>query len=124
MHVKYYNHLIKYILFLRIIRQDFVSKPDLEIAQLLINSFVDSFPALYGTKNTTHNLHSNLHLPEQIAKHGNKCNAYPGENCFKQLKPNVHGPTHISRQLAQNVGIQNKINSFLTTKEVEKIEKF
>ncbi len=74
LHVKYYNHLIKYILFLRIIRQDFVSKMNLDIAQLLINSCVDSFQALYGTKNTTHNLHSNLHLPEQLAKHGNKCN--------------------------------------------------
>ncbi len=115
---------MKYILFLRIIRQEFVAQKDLEIAQLLINSFVEDFPFLYGTKNTTHNLHSNLHLPEQIALHGNKCNAYPGENCFKQLKPNVNGPTYITSQLARNAGIQNRVNSFLTIKEAEKMEKF
>jgi hypothetical protein len=120
----YYFHLIKYLLFLRLIRQELVSKEDLKIAQLLINTFVEAFPDLYGTKNTTHNLHSNLHLPEQIAQHGNKCNAYPGENCFKQLKPNVYGPTHITRQIAINASVQNNINQYLTQDESTKIEKF
>ena len=43
----HYYHLIKYLLFLRLIRQQIVSKQDLEIAQLLINSFEESFPDLY-----------------------------------------------------------------------------
>ena len=63
-------------------------------------------------------------MPEQIAKHGNKCNAYAGENCFKQLKPNVYGPTHITRQIAINASVQNNINQFLKHDESKKIEKF
>jgi hypothetical protein len=49
--------------------------------------------------------------------------AYAGENCFKELKQNCHGTTHIARQIAINTNIQNKINSFLTNDEVEKFEK-
>ena len=105
-------------------RQNFVSNEDNRFAQILINSFVEQFPNLYGTKNVTHNIHTSLHLPTQIARHGNKCEAYAGENCFKELKQNCHGTTHIARQIAINTNIQNKINSFLTSDEVEKFEKF
>jgi hypothetical protein len=122
--LNYYYNLVKYILFLRLVRQNYVSNEDNQFAQILINSFVEQFPILYGTKNVTHNIHTSLHIPTQIARHGNKCEAYAGENCFKELKQNCHGTTHISRQIAINTNIQNKINSFLTNNEVEKFEKF
>jgi hypothetical protein len=122
--LNYYYNLVKYILFLRLVRQNYVSNEDNQFAQILINSFVEQFPILYGTKNVTHNIHTSLHIPTQIARHGNKCEAYAGENCFKELKQNYHGTTHISRQIAINTNIQNKINSFLTNNEVEKFEKF
>ena len=47
-------------------RQNFVSNEDNRFAQILINSFVEQFPNLYGTKNVTHNIHTSLHLPTQF----------------------------------------------------------
>jgi hypothetical protein len=43
--------------------------------------------------------------------------SYAGENCFKQLKPNVYGPTHIRRQIAINASVQNNINQYLNQDE-------
>jgi hypothetical protein len=67
-------------------RQNHVSDTDNQFSQLLINYFVEQFPSLYGTKKVTHNIHTSLHLPRQRVRHSNKCEAYAGENCFKELK--------------------------------------
>jgi hypothetical protein len=120
---QHYYNLVKYILFLRLLRQDYVSESDNKIAQLLIDSFIEEFPQLYGLKNLSHNLHSNLHLPEQVAKHGNKCDAYAGENCFKELKKNVNGPTHIPRQIAESCCTKNRMRKYLAL-EMPKIERW
>ena len=63
-------------------------------------------------------------MPEQIEKHGSHCDAYPGKNCFRELKKFVNGTTHIARQIAKNSSINNIINKFLTTEEVNKIEDY
>jgi hypothetical protein len=89
----------------------------------MLDHFKTSYKILYLLSGEKIDFHS-LHIPTQIARHGNKCEAYAGENCFKELKQNCHGTTHIARQIAINTNIQNKINSFLTNDEVEKFEKF
>ena len=38
--VRYYFHIVKFILFIRIIRQEHVSSTDINFAQHLINSFI------------------------------------------------------------------------------------
>ena len=123
--VRYYNHLVKYILFIRLLRQDFVSDIDNSNSQILINSFLSDFPTLYGTRNLSYNMHANIHLPEQVALHGslNIRNEYPGENCFKEFILNYHGTTNIEHQIAENVTIKSEIHNFLTPEQVEKIEK-
>jgi len=69
----------------RLLRQDVISELDIDNSQLLINSFLDEFPRLYGTRNLSYNMHANIHLPEQVKLHGplHKLNEYAGENCFK-----------------------------------------
>ena len=67
---KYYYNLVKYLLFLRLLRQDFVPDIDINNSQILINSFLEEFQELYGTKNLSYNMHANLHLPKQVRKHG------------------------------------------------------
>ncbi len=66
--MRHWQKLVKYILFLRLVRQNYVSIEDNRFAQILINSFVEQFPNLYGTKNVTHNIHTSLHIPTQIAE--------------------------------------------------------
>lgn len=97
----YYYRIVKYILFLRLLRQDYVS--EIANSQRLIDSFLDEFPSLYGTRNLSYNMHSNIHLPEQTALHGalHKRNEYGGENSFKEFKENYHGTTNISHQMAE-----------------------
>ena len=111
-------------MFIRLLRQDFVSDIDNSNSQILINSFLSDFPTLYGTRNLSYNMHANIHLPEQVALHGslNIRNEYPGENCFKEFILNYHGTTNIEHQIAENVTIKSEQNNFLTPEQVEKIE--
>ena len=110
---KYYYNLVKYLLFLRLLRQDFVPDIDINNSQILINSFLEEFQELYGTKNLSYNMHANLHLPKQVRKHGSlpKQNAYPGENCFKEMNLNYQGTTNIPFQIATNISIKNHIKN-------------
>ena len=113
---KYYYNLVKYLLFLRLLRQDFVPDIDINNSQILINSFLEEFQELYGTKNLSYNMHANLHLPKQVRKHGSlpKQNAYPGENCFKEMNLNYQGTTNIPFQIATNISIKNHIKNYLS----------
>ena len=122
---RYYYHIVKYILFLRLLRQDYVSDIDIANSQRLIDSFLEEFPTLYGTRNLSYNMHANIHLPEQTALHGpsHKRNEYWGENCFKEFDQNYHGTTNIPHQMAENVSVKHEIQSFLTPEEVAKIQK-
>ena len=119
--LKYYYNLIKYILFLRLLRQDFVSETDIQNSYTLINSFLTEFPDLYGTKNLTYNIHANIHLPNQVRCHGSlhKSNAYPGENCFKEMNRNFQGTSNIPHQIATNISVKNLIENFLTKEVVD-----
>ena len=100
---RYYYHVVKYILLLRLLRQDYVSDIDIANSQRLIDSFLKEFPTLYGTRNFSYNMHANIHLPEQTALNGpsHKRNEYWGENFFKKFNQNSHGTTNIPHQIAK-----------------------
>jgi hypothetical protein len=61
-------------------------------------------------------MHANLYLPNQVRKHGSlpKQNAYPGENCLKEINLNYRGKTNIPLQIATNISIKNHIKNYLT----------
>lgn len=51
----YYEHLVKYILFLRILTKDRITKEEIQYFQLLINEFISEFDTLSGTSNLKYN---------------------------------------------------------------------
>jgi hypothetical protein len=62
----YYSHIVKYIIFLRLLTQSRVSNNDIQLAARLINYFVLKYQSLYGRRHLTYNLHSHLHLHLQV----------------------------------------------------------
>ena len=53
----YYSHILKYILFLRLLTQSKISTEDIQYAGLLINYFVLKYGEYYGRQHLTYNLH-------------------------------------------------------------------
>jgi hypothetical protein len=67
---QYYNHILKYLLFLRILNKDKITANEIDYSQNLINEFVTDYETLYGTLNLKYNLHAHLHLPKMAADLG------------------------------------------------------
>ena len=65
---QYFKHLLKYLLFIRILSQDKITKEDIEFSKILIDEYIADFRSMYGKKSMTFNLHSHLHLPNQVEK--------------------------------------------------------
>ena len=131
LNTEYYYHLVKFILFLRLLRQDYVSKLDIGNAKILINSFIKDLLRLYGTKNLSLNFHTCLHFPDQVEKHGtsHKCNCYPGESCFKECHANIYGTNNIAFQLAKKIVVTEEIrkelsNDIINTLENKELKEF
>ena len=121
---KYYYHLIKYILFLRLLSQDYVSNDDIDNSQALINSFVEEFLDNFGLSKITHNVHTAIHLPRQVVYHAplHKCNCYAGEFCFKDCHGVLFGSRYTARQIGNNIGRKNVTRKYLTIDLIDKIE--
>ncbi|CAF0736502.1 unnamed protein product [Brachionus calyciflorus] len=62
---KYFNNLIKFIIFLRILCQDEINKENIIDAKKIIVDFIQEYEELYGQINMTSNVHGHIHLPEQ-----------------------------------------------------------
>ena len=112
MDISYYEHLINYILFIRILTQDFLDNDDIINSKLLINQFVNDFNRLYGTTNLSFNLHSHLHLPDQMKMYGplNKLSCFPFEGVFKICHNLIFGTVNIAEQIATNLKIATVVN--------------
>ena len=67
---KYYDHLLLYILFVRVLTKASLSNRDIILANEIIFKFVQNFEIFYGLKNMSSNLHSHLHLPSKCARLG------------------------------------------------------
>ena len=61
--------MLKYIIFLRLLSQDFVTKSHIKDAELLIKSFITEYESLYGKDFMSYNTHAHLHLPAQSLDH-------------------------------------------------------
>jgi len=122
----YYTHLIKYILFLRILTKDRITSDDLEFSQMLINEFISEFEHLYGTINLKYNLHAHLHLPDQVSDLGplHKRSAFAGEGAFHVYLKHFHGAKNVCLQIAERINLKMANENFLTNKEISSIKKF
>ena len=66
-HVQYI-HFVHYIVFMRLLCDKYCSNTDITAAYSIIEKFIEQFETLYGKKNMTFNLHSHLHLPQQVQR--------------------------------------------------------
>jgi hypothetical protein len=89
----YFKNLIKYVIFIRLLCQEAITKEEIDDSQKLIISFCKEFQKLYGESYMSFNLHAHLHLPDQVRNYGplNKTSCFPFENMFFISQDNFHG---------------------------------
>ena len=110
----YYENLLKYVLFLRILCQDEIPDCEIHDANQMIKEFLNEYQTLYGLSDMKYNLHAHLHLPSQVWKYGplNKTSCFGFENIFQISQNLFHGTRDLESQIARNFLFkkQNKLN--------------
>ena len=122
---QYYEHMLKYLLFLRILNKDKITAAEKFFSQHLINSFVTDYEALYGTLNLKYNLHAHLHLPKMAADLGPlyKYAGFSGEGAFHVFQSYFHGTINICTQIVSKMNLITENDNFLTKEEISRINK-
>ena len=64
----HFKHFVQYIISMRLLCDKNFQTEDLIQAFKIINQFIQEFEKLYGKNNMTFNLHSHLHLPQQVMR--------------------------------------------------------
>lgn len=107
----YLNNLLKYIIFIRILSQESISKQDIHDAQKIIVDFINEYEKLYGINAMTSNVHGHLHLAKQVMLFGplNKSSAFPFENTFKNTINLFKGTRNFEGQIAINLERRKQI---------------
>ena len=115
----YYDHLLNFILFIKILTQDKVTDTEIIDSQLLIQKFVHDFENLYGSINLSFNLHTLLHLPIQVKLIAplNKLSGFAFEGVFQVCGYEFHGTTNIPEQIANRLQIKNFLAKSLNNTE-------
>ena len=118
-----YNHLLLFIVFLRILTKNCIRESDIEDARELIVLFCKDFELLYGHEKVTFNLHAHLHLPGQVRSFGplNKISAFPFEGMFNYTGKFKLGTRSLVRQIANGVEL-DKYLSFQAPNEIDRIK--
>lgn len=128
--LEFFNNMLKYIIFLRLLSQDFVTKSHIKDAELLIKSFITEYESLYGKDFMSYNTHAHLHLPAQVAKFGplTKLSCFPFENLFKISRTLYHGTCNFDGQIARNLELikmnKTNLNKLKTTTKNPQIKLF
>ena len=107
----YYDHLLKFIFFMRLLSQKSVSLADIRLAGLLIEDYLSVFGLYYGEENLSFNLHCHQHYPMQVLRTGtlSKGHAFGFEGFFFISKKLHHGTRNIFGQTANNTVLKQKI---------------
>ena len=68
---------------------------------------INDFETLYGSHNVSFNVHSHLHLPDQVERFGplNKLSCFPFEGVCKICSTMFHGTRNIFYQIAFNLNV-------------------
>ena len=106
----FFNNILKYIIFLRILCNEKINEEDLILAQQLIEDFISEYEELYGLENMTYNLHAHLHLVFQASKFGpiNKTSSFAFEGMFKNFRDMYHGTCGFASQIAKKLQLENE----------------
>ena len=122
---KYYEHLLKYILFIRLLTDDIITDDSIIVASQLINDFSSQFSNLYDRENETFNLHAHLHLPLQVYNYGplNKINLFAFEGEFFIFSDLYHGVRGVGEQIARNLHMRRFYYFQMINKNINNINK-
>ncbi|CAF0800918.1 unnamed protein product [Brachionus calyciflorus] len=109
---EYYNNVLCYLVFLRILTKEAITLEDLDDAKNLIIFFYKSFEKLYGVEAVTFNLHGHIHLVDQVKKFGpiNKISTFPFEGMFKHSKEYLSGTRGLVNQIAQGLQLEKYLS--------------
>lgn len=106
----YYNLLLKFIIGIRLLCED-VTVRTVSEAKHLLENFCETFPRLFGIEYQSYNLHSLLHLPDQVLNFGPLwcTSAMTFESAIYQLKHSVSGTVEQLRSMIKHFCL-NKYN--------------
>ena len=108
----FFSHIVRYILFLRLLTQPKVSHEAIRQAGHLVNFFVLKYADYYGNRHMTYNLHSHLHLPLQVLRFGplHMISCFPFEGFFKICHGLFNGTRSIAEQITKNLSIVDHLS--------------
>lgn len=111
---EYYNNILCFLVFLRILCKDKIDKKDILDAEFMINLFCKLFEDLYGMESCTFNLHRHLHLPKQVEQYGplNKISCMAFEGMFKYFKKFLNGTRGLPSHIANGVELDRFIHFY------------
>lgn len=98
-----YNHFLELCVAIRILSVDNISEEYIEYAKSLINHFVASFTHIYGKSFMSHNMHTILHLADDVKKFGslNNFSAFKFESFMQPLKKKIKSGVKPLQQLVR-----------------------
>ena len=108
---KYFDHLLKFILFIRLMSQKSISRQDIALSSLLIEEYLSVFENYYGEENLSFNLHCHQHYPMQVLRTGgiNRNIAFGFEGFFFISKDLHYGTRNLFGQTANNIVLKQRI---------------
>ena len=109
----YYNHILCYVLFLRLLSKTKIEDNDIQDANDLIHYFNKNFEKLYGIESVTFNLHAHLHLPNQVKLYGpliKSSHVFQFEGMFKFMKDQLNGTRGLVKQISKGIEISQYLN--------------
>lgn len=103
----FWYHYCSFVLGIFILCKGSINEEELLVSQNLLNYFVFTFDELYGHKYLTLNLHSLLHLPENVRQLGpvwsTSCFAF--ENANGDILKLFHGTQYIDMQIVNAINV-------------------
>lgn len=82
-------------------------------ANLLLKSFVENFPSIYGLNNVVYNVHVLLHLADCVSELGclDSFSCYKFENFIQSIKKNIKKPTEILQQIYKRMAEEQQFSN-------------
>ncbi|KAK3932736.1 Phosphoglycerate kinase, partial [Frankliniella fusca] len=104
---EYFENLILFVTGVSLLNSSSVSPEDIQIASLVLSSFVENFQTLYGKRHMSHNLHMLLHLSENVEYLAPLwvTNCFKYEDMNGRLLQLVHGTRHAGLQIHANLSM-------------------
>ena len=121
---KLYDHFLKLQVPTLILVNPVLVKNEsyLDIAEILLQEFVEEFQELYSARNVSFNVHSLLHVVDEVRKFGplDSFSAFPFENFIGKVKKMVKSGNKPLEQISNRIYEKKSINS--SSKETDLVQ--